>query len=199
MTRRHDARVASEQAELLRLMLGRRISSLIRYEWDSLAKAATMARPGWSLFRCAPGPLVVGLDGGVEVAFGSSPPTASVVVWLERDQAGIPSDRGALADQPDLYAIRAEDTTYGDRFVAGFVGSQLVGVEVWQRQATLAKLQALPRDAGVVLIAADGRRLVIGHGLHDGSDDLAVIEPAQIDRHIRPQLVARLELGQPPA
>jgi hypothetical protein len=197
MTSTHDARVASEQAGLLRRLVDRQLRSLVRYEWQPLAQAAALVRPGWSVFRLAPGPLVVGLDDGSEVAFASAPAQASVVVWLERGADGGRPAGVAVAERTDLFPIRADDAQHGDPYVASLIGARITGVELLQRQADSPKLRSLPRDAGVLLIFERGARLLVGHGLHDGSDDLAVLEPAQIDPAIKPQLVTRLALGTP--
>jgi hypothetical protein len=195
MTDAHDVRVASQGVELLRLLLERQIRALVRYEWaplDTLPPAA----PGWSHFRLAPGPLVVTLDSGVELAFASAPAQASVQVWLERDAQGGRADRAPLADRAGLYPLRADDAGHSDAFIGGLLGQRVVGVQVLQRQAAGVKLQAQPRDAGVLWTLDGGQRLLIGHGLHDGSDDLAVLEPGQIDVTIQPQLAPRLVLGR---
>ena len=110
----------------------------------------------------------------------------SVTLWLERDGDG----RGAARtlDDPELYPIEADDLRLSMPEISAVLGRRIESLTLLRREPVKAKWEPLPREVGLVLHLEGGSELILAHGLHDQSDDFAVLLRRQILPVLLPEL-----------
>lgn len=179
--------VPSARADLLRSLIGRRVVRMARDSWLSPDEAmGELGIPARLVFRRSPGSLLVTTESGDTLGFGGSPATASVTVWRPRGP-GVPAARDMATDEPS-YMIEASDPRYSDPSMHELLGRLVESVSILRRAPFNAKHAMLPREAAVVLGFQGGDELVLGHGLHNDSDDFAILSRNEIVSGVRPQL-----------
>jgi hypothetical protein len=181
---REDVPVARRQ--LLVGVLGQQVDRLVRYSWWPPVQAMRECQvPPEAVFGRTAGPLLVGFANGTVVGFASQPALVSVTLWSERVPGGLP---GELEHDGDLYPIDGCDPVYARASFRRIVGRRLTAVNVLYRLSSSVRMSSQPCQAGVVLTVDDGSELLLVHGLHDDSDDFAVIDRQEIHQAVAAQL-----------
>jgi len=171
-------------------LVGKEIRELIRFSWLPGQQASKdYELRNEDVFSLTAGPCLLKTSGGLEVAFASDPGLASVIVWVERTADGV-STSEPLASDADLHAISVTDATFSSPKWASLVGKTIASVTILKRRPENSLLEEKPNEVGVDIGLDDGQHVIFGHGLHDDSDDFAVIRPEQIAEQVRGQLDA---------
>jgi hypothetical protein len=173
--------IPSRHRDLLASMLGVRVLRLTRCSWspkDEVARDDNLL-PELVFARTA-GPLLITLESGPVIGAASQPALISVTLWRDNPPY-------TYAD-PELHPIEADDPAFSEAGFAQMLGKRVVAVSILTRDPENAKWADRPREAGVVLRFEDAPELVLSHGLHDNSDDFAVL----MRKDISPSLWSRL-------
>ncbi|WP_439624851.1 hypothetical protein [Gemmata sp.] len=181
--------IPSSKLELLRTIVGGVVTSLTRYSWSPPDEAVSEWNidPEKLAFSLTAGPLLIELGDGTRIGAASDPSLISVILWAERDRGGREREP-RLADDDELHPIPATDERYAPAAIRKLIGLKIEAVRILKRQPELAKWEAYPCEAGVLIEFAGGGKILLSHGLHDDSDDFSVITPGQV----KSSLVARL-------
>ncbi len=175
-----DAAVPSERRCLLSELLGQVLTGMIRYSWLPPAEAAKeYSVPEQELFGRTAGPLALIFESGLVVGVSSESSKNSVVVWVERVESG-EGPVEPLDEDEELHEIRAADSTYSEPRWAVAVGSRVAKIVVFRRVSQNLLLSELSSEAALQIFLDNGENIVLGHGLHDDSDDFAVLHEEEI-------------------
>jgi hypothetical protein len=181
--------VPSRKLDLLRSLEGAKVASLVRYSWWPAEEAAReLAIPRSSVFSLTGGPLLVKLDSGTVIGAASQPSTASVTIWLERDQEGNDRSGFGINEDDELTAIDAGDPVYSDESIRTLPGRRVISVHIVKRRPPNTLWQGLPCEVGILLAFESAGELLLSHGLHNSSDDFSVITRSQIDPSLKGEL-----------
>jgi hypothetical protein len=82
------------------------------------------------------------------------------------------------------------DATFSSPQWASLMGKTISSFTILTRRPENSLLEEKPNEVGVDFCLDDGQHVIFGHGLHDDSDDFAVIRPEQVAEQIREQLDA---------
>lgn len=132
-----------------------------------------------ALFSHAPGPILIFMADGTVVGLNSDPSRCALIAWWERDSTGGENPHTVLLSDPTLRAIESSDLR-SSRPELRFDGRRIVGYRCYREQPRNALFERLPRESALLLRFDDGGEIALVHGLHDDSDDFAVIAPQQI-------------------
>ena len=110
-----------------------------------------------------------------------------MIVWVERDSTGH-SARDPLTSDTSLHPIPATDPLFADDFWRGVVGATVRAISIVVRKPATARLAELPNEVGLCFTLNSGSKLVAVHGLHDDSDDFAIITEYRIPKAVRASL-----------
>lgn len=181
--------IPSYALKLLERLVGQRITRLTRYSW--WPKEAVPTECGIApedSFSLAPGSLAIGFENGEVLGVTSDPHRNSVVIWLDRDSRGNSLSPPAMDEDEDAFPIDASDPVFSQRGWADLVGTVLTGASVLHMHSGSALKKELPSEVGLCLELGVARKLIAAHGLHDGSDDFAVLPSDAITPAVRSQL-----------
>lgn len=186
------SRVPSSSDELLRRFAGKRLLRLLRYSWwpaeDVAAECGVHPSAAFSLTA---GPLAMTFEGGGILGVASDPSQNSVVVWLDRDDGGTALRVPPMDDDPEVFPIEASDHEFSQPVWTGLVGRALIGASVLHMRTASALKIDLPNEVGLRLQFDGGQELIAAHGLHDRSDDFAVLSRGQVLPDLREELEER--------
>jgi hypothetical protein len=183
------SRVPSEAAELLRSLIGQRLVKLVRYSWWPGAQVAQECGSAPSAaFSLTAGPLAMTFENGLTLGLASEPSLASVIVWQDRDVGGRAIREPTLDHDSELFPIDAADSEFSQPHWARLLNATLSGVSVLRRRPVNSLHADLPREVGLCLRFEGGLELLAAHGLHDDSDDFAVVTLDQIAPALRSEL-----------
>lgn len=173
--------IPSRQQDLLKVVRGASVTRMTRYSWSPKQTAAIerAIRPELVFSRTA-GPLLITLENGVVIGAASQPSLISVTLW--RDEP--PHTRC----DPELDAIEADDPYFSEAGFARMLGKRVMAVGILTRDPENAKWEPLPREVGVVLMFENAPEAILAHGLHDNSDDFAVLMRNDVDPSLWPRL-----------
>jgi hypothetical protein len=176
--------IPSRRGDLLKMLDGAVITRMVRYSITPPEEVvAERGIPESKVFSLTEGPLLLWLDSGNVIGVASQPSQISVTLWLEQGD-GVEGD---LISDEGVYPIEATDPRYSDEHLRGLLGRHLGIASLIIRDADDPSYDQ-PREAGVVLVFDGGGELILGHGLHNGSDDFAVLRRDQI----LPKVAARM-------
>ena len=177
--------IPSRQLELLAAIRGQRLVRLVRYSWLPAPEAAAeYGLRADELFWRTAGPLVMSFARGLVVGASSDPAQGSIVLWVERNEAGV-AIPDATADDNELYPI---DAVGSGAYLGGLLGRSVMTAEILRTTPTGVRQAELPNEAGLLLLFDGSEDLVLGHGLHDGSDDFAVLRLSEIRAGLVPSV-----------
>lgn len=181
--------IPSKQKPLLFGLIGRRIVRMVRYCWSAADEAlAEYGIAAHELFELGPGPISLYFESGTVIGAGSQPSLSSVIVWLERDEHGALRD-DPMADDPELHAIAADDSRNADSRWAATHGARVTAIRVLAPHEQSEYFHSSCVNQIAVRFELDnGDSFYLGHGLHDGSDDFAVLHAEGIDPAIQADL-----------
>lgn len=160
----------------LRSLVGCGIVSITRYSWWAPEEAEQECRlASKDVFSLTSGPATIAFDSGVILGIASDPSKNSVSVWVERDRAGLSVRGGALSCDEELHPISANDPKFASSFWHRVIGAQVRAISLLVRKPRTARLAELPNEVGLCFLLDSGVRVIAAHGLHDDSDDFAII------------------------
>ena len=175
------AAIPSASIELLRRLLGKRVTKLVRYSWWPKEEVAMeCAIPDDLVFSLTAGPLAVIFDDGDVLGVSSDPALNSVVVWQDKVSGCQPTPQNAMETDPELFALPGNDERYSKPTWSHFFGLVVSGFTVLKRSLPTAREDAKPSEIGLRINFEDGSGFIASHGLHDGSDDFSVLDDSQI-------------------
>jgi hypothetical protein len=173
--------IPSKRVELLTKILNAKVSKLQQYSWDNPEKAAGITKeleqqrdPALMFFRTSE-PMLITLESGLVIGFGSIPSEASVTVWLEETELGERDEEESIIDASDFFVVDATDPIYSDSYFSQLPGKKIISVKILKQEPKNILFEDLPREAGVMLGFEGGTELVMSHGLHNDSDTFSVI------------------------
>jgi hypothetical protein len=185
----HTSDIPSRHAGVLGSFIGHRIIAATRFSWWSPeeAKEECGVREQ-DVFSLTAGPVAISFDSGAILGIASEPSVNSVVVWMERDEAGHSMREEPLSSDTDLYPILATDPTFADDFWHGVIGAKVEAITTLVRKSRSPRLADLPSEVGLCFLLDSGVKVVAAHGLHDDSDDFVIIPDHLILAAIRADL-----------
>lgn len=188
-----ESQVPSRSGNLLSRFAKARLVRLSRYSWwpaESVAVECDVSPE--EAFSMTAGPLALKFESGATLGLASDPGQNSVVVWLDRDDSGVALRAPAMEDDPEIFAIEATDPEFSQPAWAGLVGLRVTGASVLCIKSASALKSELPNEVGLRIRFEGGQELVAAHGLHDASDDFAVLRSEQILPELQQQLEERV-------
>ena len=141
------------------------------------------------LFSLTAGPAAIEFDSGLVLGMASDPAQDSVIVWVEKNEAGQEIASTPLSSDKDLHPISARDPMFANHFWHQVVGAKVVSISILVRKTQSARLAELPNEVGLSFLLDSGEKVIATHGLHDDSDDFSIIS----DRFIMDVLRGDLE------
>ncbi len=181
--------VSSVQLELLTQIKQHRISNLVRYGWLPPEEASKeWGIPLSSVFRLTAGPLLIILESNLIIGFSSLPEKASVTLWLEQTEEGERDEELSILNDEELYPIDLCDPVYSEQPICELLNRQVRTIKILKKEPENVLLAQLPCEAGLLIEFDNGTELVFSHGLHDNSDDFAIIFKNEIGQDILDKL-----------
>ncbi|OYD88962.1 hypothetical protein CDG77_20910 [Nostoc sp. 'Peltigera membranacea cyanobiont' 213] len=182
--------VPSVQTKLLTQIKKHKISKLVRYSWLSPEEASKeWDIPRSSVFRLTAGTLLITLETNLIVGFSSLPEKASITVWLEKTEEGEQDKETSIINDDELYSIDSCDQVYSEQSICELLNRQVRTIKILKKEPENILLAQLPCEAGLLIEFNNGTELVLSHGLHDNSDDFAII----FKHEIRPDILDKLQ------
>lgn len=181
--------VPSKCKELLASIIGDSVEDLVRYSWWKSAEdgAECGILKESDFFARGPGPLLIKLKSGLNIGFSDDSSNNSLLVWMEADGLGNESP-DPLAHGSDLNEIKVGDFKFSDETWMNLLNRMIIDVIILRQETTKPKYADLANEAGVVIVLEGGEHIVLSHGLHDNSDDFALIKLNDILPSISDQL-----------
>ena len=173
--------IPSRQQDLLRSLRGTSVTRMTRYSWSPKQAVAIerAIRPELVFSRTA-GPLLITLETGLVIGAASQPSLISVTLWCDEPPH--------TSCDPELHAIEADDPHFSESGFARMLGKRVISVAILMRDPENATWESRPREVGVVLTFEDAPEGILAHGLHDNSDDFAVLLRKDVDPSLWPRL-----------
>jgi len=173
--------IPSRRQDLLISMRSGPIVRMTRYSW--YPKEAVISqdnlRPDFVFSRAA-GPLLITLESGLVIGASSQPSLMSVTLWLDHPPR--------TSSDPELHPIEANDPQFSEPGFAQMLGKRADAIVILTRDAENAKWESRPREVGVLLSFEGAPELILSHGLHDNSDDFAVLMRKDVSSSLWPRL-----------
>jgi hypothetical protein len=173
--------IPSHYSKKLHTLIGHRITGATRYSWWPAEETEQECGvKGEDTFSLTAGPVALEFDTGVILGIASDPSVNSVCVWIEKDDHGKLLRKELLESDADLYPISAGDLTFASNFWRSVIGSQVNAVSILVRRPSSALFAELPNEVGLCFSLDSGLKIAAVHGLHDDSDDFAIISSQAI-------------------
>ncbi|MCB9351317.1 MAG: hypothetical protein H6573_28025 [Lewinellaceae bacterium] len=173
----NDGLIPSKSIDVLNLTLNSIIVKAVRLVDEPIeVLMSDYDIPETDIFSLAPGPLLLYLSNGGIVGLNSIPQLCSLLVWLERSTDGQCNPYTDLLADPLVFPVQMNHSDFSSEIFHDFTGRKIIGWKVFQEAPRTARFQDLPRESAVCLVMEGGRELFFVHGLHDNSDDFAVIQ-----------------------
>jgi len=169
--------IPSRRLELLAALRSSPVVRMTRHPWSQSSTLEGGPRPEL-VFSRAPGPLFITLESGLVIGASSQPSLISVTLWL-----------ASALDRTEAHlAVEAGDPMLSEPRFARLLGRRAASITVLVRQPENAKWEARPREVGVVVGFDGAREIILAHGLHDDSDDFAVLQRDDVEPSLWPRL-----------
>jgi hypothetical protein len=180
-------KLPSNRRELLEHIQRAKISSMTRYSWYQPNEAAEEIEdlydaPAKEVFRRTTGGLVIALDSGINLGFGSADSIASVSLW-EAKANDFEND-----EDNEFFPIDACDPDYSEEEICQLLGKQIIQVSILKRNHEDPLYEHLPCEAGLVLKFENEFEFIVSHGLSENIDNFAIIHKYEVSRKILDQL-----------
>ncbi len=168
--------VPSKRLNILSTIKTCKISKLVRYSRHPPEESLKIYDiPQSSLFRLTAGPLLMTLESGLTLGFASLPEKVSITVWIEETESGEHGNEMLITEDNELFPIDSCDKIYGDKKIGELIGKQVIALKIIKRESQSYRLASRPCEVGLIFKFSGGSELILSHGLHNGSDDFAVI------------------------
>ncbi|NVB36411.1 hypothetical protein G6O69_01115 [Pseudenhygromyxa sp. WMMC2535] len=187
--------ILSRRPALLRGLLGRRITKLVHFSSSSPREISDYHEvPAVDVFSFADGPLVLSVDSGLALGFGTQDSLNSVTVWTEQTEAGEEREDHAEGDL-ELLPIASTNGSLARPFWGRLIGHRVASIEIFVRRMEDPRYESLPNEAAVVVTVDDGNSFFLAHNLLDVSEDFLVLQEEQIPKAVLRQLDSFLLLS----
>jgi hypothetical protein len=176
--------LVSHHRALLFSLLGKRLTRMVRYSWLPAPEASIeYALAADSLFGRTLGPLALVFESGLVIGAVSEPRKNSVLLWAEQDGHGTSRD-GRLDEDADLHAISAADPRFSSSHWARAAGARIASIQLLRRTGQRPPRDALPSEAALRFDLDNGDHFYLAHGLHNDSDEFAVLRDDEIPESV---------------
>jgi len=115
------------------------------------------------------------LESGVTIGFASLPQLVSITLWVEETESGEQGNEGRVSEDNKLFPIDSCDPVYSEKPICQLIGKQVIKIKILKRRPKSARVASYPCEAGIIFETEDGFEFVLSHGLHNYSDDFAII------------------------
>lgn len=173
----------------LKRLIGCRLVAAKRYSWWSPEDVGEHGVSADMIFSLTAGPASVEFDSGVILGFASDPSLCSVMVWMERDEKGRCLRDETLDGDTELHEISSTDRRFSNDFWQRIIGATILDISIVRRNYKGIRISERPCQVGVAFKLDNGEVFLMAHGLHDDSDDFALIESSQVLPSIREDLI----------
>lgn len=181
-------KVPSRNLELLTSLVGATLTRLTRYSWWPTEESDREENVSPAdVFSLTAGPVLLGFDTGLILCFGSQPSLISVTMWKD--------DAGCTSGDLELHAIDAGDPQHSRALFAQMVGRKVTRITLLKRAPKNAKWEERPREVGLIIRFDGANDLVLAHGLHDDSDDFAVLVREQVKESLWSEM-SEVDIGR---
>lgn len=168
--------VPSQRLNLINQIKNHKILRLVRYFTRSPEEATRVHEiPHSSLFRLINGPLLMTLESGLTIGFMSLPELVSIILWVEETESGEHGDEILVSEDSKLFSIDSCDPVYSEKSICQLIGKQVVRIKLLKRRPKSARVASRPCEAGIIFEVEGGFEFILSHGLHNYSDDFAII------------------------
>ncbi len=168
--------VPSQRLNLINQIKNHKILRLVRYCTRSPEEATRVhGIPHSSLFRLINGPLLMTLESGLTIGFMSLPELVSIILWVEETESGEHGDEILISEDSKLFSIDSCDPVYSEKSICQLIGKQVVRIKLLKRRPKSARVASRPCEAGIIFEVEGGFEFILSHGLHNYSDDFAII------------------------
>jgi len=168
--------IPSRHLEILRSLIGVGITDVTRYSWCPPEQAGyEYGVSSRDVFSLTAGPVAFTFDSGLILGVASDPSLNSVLLWVEKSAEGQLTRHEPLSTDEELYPVSATDSTFASDFWRQLIGAKVNAVSILLRAPESARLAELPNEVGLCFDLGSGIKVVAAHGLHDDSDDFAII------------------------
>lgn len=168
--------VPSQRLNLINQIKNHKILRLVRYFTRSPEEATRVhGIPHSSLFRLINGPLLMTLESGLTIGFMSLPELVSIILWVEETESGEHGDEILVSEDSKLFSIDSCDPVYSEKSICQLIEKQVVRIKLLKRRSKSARVASRPCEAGIIFEVEGGFEFILSHGLHNYSDDFAII------------------------
>jgi hypothetical protein len=168
--------VPSQRINILDKIKEDKILKLVRYSTLSLEEATRDYEiPHSSVFRLTTGPLVVTLESGLILGFASLPEKVSITLWIEETESGEHGNNRLISEDSELVPIDSCDPVYSEQSICKVIEKRVVKIKILKRRPKSFRVADRPCEAGILFEVEGGFEFILSHGLHDYSDDFAII------------------------
>lgn len=168
--------IPSQKLHILSRIKGCKLLKLVRYSTLTYKESEKVYEiPNSLLFRFTSGPLLMVLESGLKIGFASLPEKVSVTLWVEETEAGEKSTELSIMEDDEFIEIDSCDSKYSQESICKLRDKRINEVKIIKRQPKSHKLASYPCESGIVFDFGEGLELILSHGLHEYSDDFAII------------------------
>lgn len=159
----------SQSALLFKSFLGKRLLSMRRYSLSPKDVAAVEGGIPFSrVFERTEGPLALTFEDGRVLGMAGDDSLNSVIVWLDRDEAGDP-DFHPMDEDVDIFPVDSSDPIFSIAYWNAFVGDFLLGLSIIKENPVNPRLESRPCEVGLCLHWKKNGKFVVADGLGNGS------------------------------
>jgi hypothetical protein len=196
-TKLFDESILSEKLELIKNIKGSIISGLARYSLEEPEEVAKEIEEQFhlssfvskiSVFRRTYGPLLLTLNSGMIIGFGSIESQGSVSVWIEKTSEGQYDSESSIMNDDDFFPIDACDSTYSEKMIQELLGQKISSVKII-RNEELCSQMGVAAEVGLTLLFENNHEIIISHNISNNIDSFAIITRNEI----RPEVSEKLQ------
>jgi hypothetical protein len=188
--------ILSERLELIKDLKGSVISELVRYSLEEPEEIAREIEEQFnisssvsktSVFRRTYGPLLLTLESGMIIGFGSIESQGSVSIWIEKTSAGQFDSESSIMSDDEYFPINANDLTYSEKIIQELPGQRVSSVKIIRNEELYAQM-GVAAEVGLSLTFENNYEIIISHNISDNIDSFAIITRNEIRPEVREKL-----------
>lgn len=173
--------IPSERTNFLLNLRYRVVDKLTRCSLESAEELRKYEAKGRDAFSLTAGPLLIHFEDGLVLGMSSNPSLNSVVLWIEKNEAG--KEIAELSEQDEDYTMMDA----GDHSLwAGFLNRKISNIKIIKWSPSNAKMEDLPNEVGVDFVFEGGGGFIAAHRLHESADDFSVISREDMPEELAP-------------
>jgi hypothetical protein len=172
--------IVSEAVEVIGTLKRATILKMVRFSWWSPKESSVECDIQDSeVFSYTEGPLLIYLEGGEVIGFGSDESKNSIVLWFERDSEGNVHD-GNIENDEELFAVDFNDQCYSDPKWNLYNGKKIESMKLIKRAPMNVKYEELPNEVALQITVQGGGAFVVCHQLCGKNTNFAIIDSDNI-------------------